>query len=350
MSKVLNLLKAGRKWAFSHKKISLIILIVLLVLAFFMWPKNPPKVLTQEASYSDVVKTVSTTGKIDSDNTADLSFQSGGKLIYLGAKVGDYVKKGQAIASLDQTQLQASYRQAVQDFTAAKAASDQYYDGHKSTGESYPEKVTRTALDATQNKAYDQMMKVQNDLYNSTLYSPIDGILTRADTQSINVNVLPTTVFTVTDPTSLVFKMEVDESDIGNIKDNQQVEINLDSFPNDTLKVYVDQIDFVSHTTSSGGTAFYVKAKLPQNSAYRVGMSGNADIIVDKKEHVLAIPLSSVTDDNSVYVKVGNKYEKRKVKLGLQSDTLTEVLSGVSVGETVAVDPTSVPQNLIAKK
>jgi len=51
-------------------------------------------------------------------------------------KLGDTVKKYQIIVSLDQTQLQATFRQAQQDFVAAKAASQQYYDDHTSGTES----------------------------------------------------------------------------------------------------------------------------------------------------------------------------------------------------------------------
>ncbi len=332
-----------------HKKISAVVLIALIIIGIIIWPKGGSPVLTEAAKTQDVVKTVSVTGEIDSDNIANLTFQFGGKLVYLGAKEGDTVKKGQAIASLDQNQLQASFRQAQQDFTAAKAASDQYYDSHHNATESYDEKVQRTALDAAQNKAYDQMMKVQQDLNNSTLYSPIDGIVTSTGADAIGVNVTPATVFTVTDPTSLVFNMDVDETDVGQVKNNQNITVTLDAFPNDPVYLTVNSIAFVSHSTTSGGNAFTVKAKVPAGSGYRVGMNGNADIVIARKNDVLTIPSSSILDDNYIYVKNGDKFEKRKVKLGLQSDTLAEVLSGVSQGETVAVDPSTVPQNLISK-
>lgn len=333
----------------SHKKLSLFIFVILVVISYFLLPKGPQPVLTESASIKDIVKTVSVTGDIASDNSIDLSFQTGGKLIYLGAKKGDFISKGQAIASLDVSELEASFRQAQQDFIAAKAASDQYYDGHRNATESYEEKVKRTALDAAQNKAYDQMMKVQQDLNNSTLYSPIDGIVTRADANISGVNVTAAMVFTITDPNSLNFKMEVDEADIGGVKIGQEINVSLDAFPDEILHLKVDKIDFVSHKTSAGGNAFYVEANLPQTDNYRVGMSGNADIITASKNNALSIPSSSITDDNYVYVKKNNFFEKRKIKPGLQSDTDAEVVSGLSDGETVALDPSSVPQNLIKK-
>jgi HlyD family secretion protein len=349
VERIKNIFSKFKKLVWGHKKISLVALAALIIIGVILWPKGSKTILTETVKIQDVVRTVSVTGKVDSETSVNLTFQFGGKLIYLGAKEGGSIKKGQAIASLDQNQLQATFRQSQQDFTAAKAASDQYYDSHKNATESYDEKVERTALDATQNKAYDQMMKVQQDLNNSTLYSPIDGILTKTGASVVSVNVTAATVFTVTDPKALNFKMEVDEADIGLLRDGQKVIVTLDSFPDDPLRLTVARIEFVSHTTSSGGNAFYVKAKIPDVKNYRVGMSGNADIIVDRKDKVLAIPLSSVTDDNYVYVSVGKNYEKRKVELGIENDTLAEVKSGVQEGEVVAIDPSSIPKNLIKK-
>ena len=87
------------------------------------------------------------------------------------------------------------------------------------------------------------------------------------------------------------------------------------------------------------------KAQIQDPSKYRVGMSGNADIIIDKRSSVLTVNISSIFDDNFVYVEKNGKFEKRKIKLGLESDIDAEVLSGLSLGEKVALDPNTVPQN-----
>jgi hypothetical protein len=78
-------------------------------------------------------------------------------------------------------------------------------------------------------------------------------------------------------------------------------------------------------------------------------MNGNADIIINAKYNVLTIQSSDVIDNNYVYVKTTKGFVKTKLVLGLQNDTQAQVLSGLSEGDTVAIDPTSVPQNLIVK-
>lgn len=327
----------------SHRKLSVIFFVVVLLLIFVFRPKDKVVILTQEARQGDLVKSLSITGTIKSQSVVNLTFQSGGTVNYLGAKEGESVYVGQAIVSLDKQKLEASFRQAQQDFIAAKAASEQYYSSHTNATESYDEKVKRTALDAAQNKAYDQMIRAQKDLNDSTLYSPIEGVLTKSGVTNTGVNITSTTAFTITNPDYLDFEMDVDEADIGNVRLGQEILINLDSYPNETIKVNVTSIDFVTHTTATGGSAYTVKANLVtdnKNYKYRVGMNGNAEIILKKVSNTISIPLSSLFDSNKVYVKIGIRYEPRTLTLGLENDTDVEVIKGINPGELVVLDPT----------
>ena len=330
-------------WVKNHKKISLVILIAIIILVIIFRPKSSTVIATEKAVRGDLIKSISITGVIESQNFVNLTFQSGGTINYIGANEGDVVYAGQAIVSLDKQKLEASLRQAQQDFTAAKAASEQYYSSHTNATESYDEKVKRTSLDATQNKAYDQMVRAQKDLTDSTLYSPIKGILTKAAVKNVGVNITAATTFTITDLNSLDFKMDVDGADIGNVKTGQDVIVILDSYPNETLQIKIISIDFVTHTTSTGGDAYTIKANLitdNKNYKYRVGMNGNAEIILDQRKNIIYIPLASIFDNNNVYVKTRNKYELRTVKLGLENDTNVQVLTGIKENEEVVLDPT----------
>jgi HlyD family secretion protein len=76
-------------------------------------------------------------------------------------------------------------------------------------------------------------------------------------------------------------------------------------------------------------------------------MNGDAEIITNQKENVLTIPLSSIVDDEYVYVKINpdrigtsSRFEKRNVKTGLSNETDIEIKSGLKLGEEVAIDPT----------
>ena len=348
MKKIKSLLKKIVAYAKTHKIIAGIILALFIGSIFMLRPKPATPIPTEKVTMGNLTQSLSITGTIEASSQVNLTFPTSGKLVYLRFKEGDYINKWDAIASLDQEKLRATLRQAEQDFNAAKAAVEQIYDqtGRK-TDLSFSQKVSQTALEATQNKAYDAMRKAQTDIQESVLISPIDGILTRADAKSIGVNVTTTTTFTVTDLSSLEFNMEVDEADISKIKIGQRVRVMLDAYSDKTLQLSINSIDFVTHTTSTGGNAYNVKATIGGTNPdyiYRVGMTGNAEIILSEKDDILSIPLSALFETNKVYVQTKNKkYEKRTLTLGAQNDIAVEVKDGLSEGEIIVIDPTTIP-------
>lgn len=331
-----------------HKKITIACIILLVGISIYRFtrPSAAQQVQTQTVKRQNLTQTLAVTGSVDSLKSVNLTFIAGGKLVYLGVKQGDHVKAGQTIAMLDQQTMEKNLESALQDYNIQRNTFDQSYaDNNAKTPN---DALTNTIKRVLQNDQYNLdksviAVQLQNIAQQqSVLITPINGIVTRADVDTAGVDVTPTTTFTVTDPNSLIFKMEVDEADVGNVKVGQPVSLTLDSYPDETLHLKVNSIDFASHTTSTGGTAYYVKTSLPTkpNETYRIGMNGNANITLHKVTNVMTIPISSVIDDTYVYVKKGNKFVKQKVKLGLANDTQQEVISGLQVGDKVALDPT----------
>jgi HlyD family secretion protein/macrolide-specific efflux system membrane fusion protein len=205
-----------------HKIISAIILIVIIGLVFILRPKQPPEVKSVTVQRGDIIQSISSTGSIDSLNSVNLSFQMGGKLVYLGAKAGDTVSAGQTIATLDQRQMQDNLTTALRDYSKQRNTFDQTVQDN---GGRTPEGALNDDMKRIlENNQYDlDKAVISVDLQNlakedSVLTTPIAGIVTRADVQTPGVNVTPATVFTVSDPASLVFKVDVDEADFGTVK------------------------------------------------------------------------------------------------------------------------------------
>lgn len=329
-----------------HKKVSGALLVVVL-LGWIIWPKPQQSVPTQKVTKSDLVQTVSVSGTVNAKRAANLTFPIGGKVVYVGAQKGDFVKQYQTIASLDQRTLADNVANAVKAAQNAQISLDATNDknGDRILSDTGLSVDARRELETAMNTR-DQatiavdIQKVAQE--QAILSSPLDGILTRADITTPGVTAAVTTTYAIVDPTSVVFDMDVDQSDIGKIKQGQQSTIVFDAYPTETLKENVSLIDFVSHTTTNGGNAFTVETSLPANSdyKYRVGMTADADIIINKKNDVITIPLSSLTPDNKVYVKTAKGFKKVAITLGLQNDTDTQVTSGLSVGDTIALDPT----------
>jgi len=333
----------------THKKILLLALIILVIIGIIIIPKKKTTIATEKVKRGELVQSISANGTLESQNSVKLSFGVAGKLAYLRGKTGDKISKNSVLANLDQRSAQKNLQNALYDYSKQRNTFDQALKNNNvsNVNDAANENIKRIL----ENNQYDLNKAVLSvelqDLAKeqSLLISPIDGIITREDVSTVGVNVNTTTVFEVTDPNSLEFQMEVDEADIGKIKEGQEVTMNLDPYPDDNIDLTVDYIDFSTHTTSTGGDAYYVKAKMNYDNSdykYRVGMNGNAEIILGKKEDVLLIPLTSIFDDNKVYIKQGKKYIKKQVKLGVENDSYAEITSGIKEDDEIVLDPTQV--------
>jgi len=337
-------------YLYSHKIITVIFVIILSALFFFLRPKSALNIATQEIKPAQFTQSISVSGKIDASDYADLTFLAGGKLVYLGVKKGDKVTAGQTIGVLDQRTTLKNLQDALIDYSIQRGTFD---DTQKENQNRTPEQALNDSMKRILiNNQYDLDKAVISvelvDLakQQSVLSSPISGIVTRADAQTAGISVTAATTFSVVNPDTLVFKVDVDQADIAKINLGQEVKVNLDAYPDDNISLTVSKIDFTTHTTSTGGNAYAVQAKLSANSMfdYKVGMEGNAEIISARIENVLSVPLSSVFEDNYIFVKTNKGYEKRKIKQGLQNDTDVVITEGVSSADMVVLDPTLVPQ------
>ena len=338
---VVNFIDQHRIWS------AAIILFVLLVL-FIAKPAPPKPVLIEKVKKADLVQSLSITGTVAAEKSVDLSFQIAGKLAWLGVKKGDYTEAYQTIAVLDQRSAQKTLEKTLLDYSLQRSTFDETLeDNQNRTPQEALNNEMKRILERNQwnlEKAVNSVELQDLVKQQSVLTSPIAGIVTRTDARVAGVNITGGTVFTVTDPGSLKFIMEVDEADIAKVKEGQKVLVNLDPYPDKNLELLLDSIDFVTHSTSTGGNAYNVEAKMPTNTAYqyRVGMNGNAQIIIARKDNVLIIPLSSIVNDDKVIVKTKGDLRRKKIKIGLANDTSAQVLSGLEEGDEVALEPSSV--------
>jgi RND family efflux transporter MFP subunit len=341
---------------FQHKKLTLFLLITIGILAAIFWPRSPKPLDTQTVKQTTITETVSTTGKIMAEKAVDLSFLAAGKLVYLGVKKGDTVKKWQTIATIDQRTLQKNLETKLRDYSLQRNSFDQTKDDYQNrTPEQALNDKMKRILQDNQYDLEKAVLSVElQDLAKeqSVLISPIDGIVTRADVSSAGVNIAATTTFSIADPQTTIFSIDIDEADVSKIKEGQEVNVTLDAYPDKQLPLTISSIDFQSHTSDNGGNVYTTKAALPQNQGiiYRLGMSGDAEIIVAEKTNALVISLASLTDDGSIYVKKDGTYEKRKIKTGIQSDTEIEVTDGLQAGEIVSLEPDNAAKLLQSPK
>lgn len=320
-----------------------IILIIILVSVFVFYRLYQINNLqTVKPVKGEIVSSVFASGKTKAEKEASLSFGSTGRIVYLPISKNQEVKNGQAIVSLDKKELEASFRQAQQDFVAAKAASDQYYDSNRNATESYDEKIRRTALDATQNKAYDQMIKAKESLNNSTLYSPFDGIVTAVNAQ-INewksvFDQKPVAV--IVDPSTIYFEAEIEEEDIGKIKAGQAALVTLDAYPGRQFEAKVSELDKRTIVKENGDTILAVKLVFTSSFQPMIGLNGDVQFILDRKKNILILPkrvIKKKDGSNIVMVKNGVEIKTIQVKTGVSDAKNSQIIKGITEADQVVL-------------
>jgi len=329
---------------FFRSKITLVALGLLAVLAVFVVRSIALKRASQE-SYAvqkeEVTEELILSGQIKADNYAQLSFQSSGKLAWVGVKQGDKVQRGLALIKLDTIKLAADLQRAYADLRSAQATLDKVHEdvkGH-SADETFTQRETRTTAEVANDKAYDAVTKAQEDLRNATLFAPFTGIVSYLAHSAPGVNVLFSEAqIELVDPETFYFQVTADQTEVTTISKGEKVKIVLDSF---TDVAYEGEVAFIGLTPKPGesGTVYEVRINFkekPDSSKIRVGMSGDSKFILSQKENVLYAPPKFISSDNKgKYVKAGARKKKVYIETGLEGEDRTEIVSGVKEGETL---------------
>lgn len=283
-----SLPKKGAGFITRRFRVLLIIGVGLLILSqtpfgqrFF---KGQPLPETQTVEKKNFVRSITASGNIEASQKASLHFLTAGQVVWVGVKKGDSVYMGEALTSLDITELQVSWRQSEQDFVAAKAEVEKVYDetGRK-TNESFSEKVKRTAAEAKQNKAYDSMKKIEKQMQDATLFSPIDGIITKVSIKQGEFVGITQTI-EIVNLLDFSFVASIDETDFAKVSIGQKAKITLDAYPKLTFEGKVFFIGSATEETESGGSAIPVEIKFGSDK-YRLidGLVGEAEFVEPRR-------------------------------------------------------------------
>ncbi len=328
-------------------KLLTLIILVLIGGGYFFYSKQQalqPKLKFTKPQVQDIVKTLEISGVVDAKEKASLRFAAGGKVVYLGAKEGDQLKKGQTIATIDRRTLEKQLQQDLNDFQKQRLDWDQVNQDTSTNFEFTP--TENRTLQKEQLDLSSQVLNVEIQdiaIKNTVLAAPFAGVLVSSPTAVTGVNLLATDVFEVVNPTTLIFRAAVDEADIPQVKVGQSVKITLDSYRDQPIDGTVSFISYKSQQSASG-TVFVVEIPLAREdllNRYRLGMNGDAEIILATKPAVMTIPLDATRErDGKVFVDVKtgeNTAAERQIEVGLETDDLVEVTSGLSIDEEIVL-------------
>lgn len=333
---------------------------------------------TSTVTKGTVVSTVSASGKALTTNILSIDTQASGVVKKVYVKDGDKVFAGQKIAeiTLDSSgalanaeayaslvSAQNGVNSANNNYRSTQASLQNVYDQIKdhATDETLAQKDTRTKAEVANDNAYDQTKSAAANLAASALsYRLTSPIITAPSSGLIeSVNLVEGMVLSSASSTTAinsqraavirgdsfpVVNVSLSEVDVPNVKVGQKATVTFDSLTDKTFTGVVATIDRVG-TVSSNVTSYSANIKLDSMSdSILPNMAATANIVLETKTDVLIVPSTSlVTQNGSTFVKtlVGGKEVDVPVEVGISSDTDTEIISGVSEGQTVITGTTS---------
>ena len=337
----------------------------------------------------DLTSKVTANGQIDAQRKVDLSANVMGQIVNLAVREGDVVKKGDFLLQIDQKQLaasaqgaEASMRALFSDRDAARASlaeAQVTYDRARNNVEqrispqAELDRARATLESARANvRAIEQRIEqaranvaaARDTLSKTTMTAPMGGIITALPVEEGEVAVIGTMnnpgtkLLTIADMSVVEAVMEVDETDVPNVKVGQRATVTIDAYPNKTFEGVVTEVGSSPITGGGVGASaeavnFEVKIQLANPPAgVRPGFSASADIITGTRSKALAIPIQALVvrekegsaagkaqDEEGVYVHKDGKVQFVPVVTGLTGDTNIEIVRGLSEGQQIVTGP-----------
>jgi len=348
----------------------------------------------------DLAKAVVATGKIEPIVKVEVKSKASGIVQSLLVEYGDTVKKGQILAELDKQQILAQVNQTKASLEAAEAAAhaaeaDLEHAKYDAEGPDVPMLkraydravqmakdgvVSASALDDAQknyelavnkqqlgkanaisaaaklrqaqaqvSQAKAQLAEKEEEYRNSTIVSPIDGVVLSRDVEvgSAVSSILvlgssATLVMTLGDTREVYVKGKVDESDIGKVYMGQPARIKVESYKDRTFSGKVTKISPMG-VEKDNVTTFEVRVSIDNaKGELKSQMTANAEIILEEHKGVLMIPEASLMYDKDRKASVempdpSAKDGKKKiaVTVGISNGSKTELLTGLKEGQQV---------------
>lgn len=310
-------------------------ILLIIVAAYFVFIRKK-SVPVKEIRIKNVVvkRTVSATGTVKSEDEANLSFSSIGRVIDIAVEKGDLVNKGQYIASLEnitESQTAQALKDArdvaqrdlelyIEDFESNKSAAggEDEYDIEKRR---YEELLSKAEA------SYQAQLGALGKTY---IYAPFEGKIIDVFKEIGESSLAGTSVVKLADENLKIFEIELDQEDYGFLHEGQEVEISLDTYEDEVFNGTVGVLPTYVETEDGGD--FVIEINLDGENIDKVllGMAGDAFIILSKTDkEVTALTFDEIKydieDKPYLYIFENNKVETRYIELGLKGDIYTEI-------------------------
>jgi HlyD family secretion protein len=349
--------------------IGLIILVVFGGTIVYLYKKSVAKPTVYEtttAQVTNIIKKTVATGKIVPRKEIEIVPQVSGIIEELYVEPGERVKRGDMIAkvriipnmvSLNEAEsrlnrARISYDDAKKNFDRQKALFDNKVIAEAEL-QSFELALTtaRESVDAAENNLQlirEGITKRAGQTSNTIIRSTIEGMILEVPVEIGNSVIesntfnAGTTIATVADMGEMIFKGKVDESEVGKLHDGMDLILTIGAIDTEKFSAKLEHIS-PKGVEENGAIQFEIRAdvQLKENQFIRAGYSANADIVLDKRDSVLAIQESLLKfSSDTAWVEIETApqvFEKRVIKTGLSDGLNVEVLSGLTEKEKIKV-------------
>ncbi len=324
-----------------------------------------------EVTHGDITTSVTATGTIEPVTSVQVGTQVSGIVSKLYVDYNSVVKAGQVIAELDRTNLiselesaTAQLRSAESDYEYQKTNHDRYrklYDkGLVSANDYEKARLSYLQSEQTVTQRRENVKKARTNLGYATITSPIDGVVLSKEVeegQTVASSFNTPTLFNIAqDLTQMRVIADVDEADIGEVREGQRVSFTVDAFPSMVFEGSVQQVRQEAATESNVVTYEVVISAPNDDLKLKPGLTANVTIFTMEVKDVVTVPAKalrftprevmlnkdeSIEDcqgKSKVWMRKGNVYKAVPVETGVTNGMLTEVKSGLKPGDMVVTD------------
>ena len=349
------------------------VVLVALVIWLMSGGKKEEKVEFETAKVvkQDIQTSITATGTIEPVTSVTVGTQVSGIVSKLYVDYNSEVKRGQVIAELDKTNLISELNRAKADLSSAQSTLNYetanynryktlYEKGLVSANDYENARLTYDKARQTVASSKENVQKAQTNLGYATITSPIDGVVLSKSVeegQTVAASFNTPELFTIAqDLTDMRVIADIDEADIGGVKEGQRVSFTVDAFPDDKFDGEVTQVRQQATTESNVVTYEVVISAPNKDLKLKPGLTANVTIFTLEKNNVLAAPakalrfmpneallskdqkIEDVEAPTKVWTMEGNTFKAHAVQTGTTNGITTEIVSGISEGTEVLVD------------
>lgn len=289
------------------KKIFLVLIFISVIIFglvkyFILGSSTKVPMIEKEITKGNIQVTILATGTVQPENRLEIKPPVAGRIERVLVQEGVKVRKGQILAWMSSTE-----RAALIDSARSQGAEE---------------------------------LKKWEELYKPTpIIAPLEGMIIRKNVEEGQTFATNDAVLVMSN--RLTIKAQVDETDLAQIKINQNCEVRLDSYPDEKVDSKVERIAYEAKTVNNVTTYIIDVLPLKAPEFMRSGMTANITFFVKSKENILVVPTEFIIYEkgkpNVLLKNSANEFQLKEINLGVSEGKLTEVLDGLKAGDVVAL-------------